>query len=750
MNFKITISVIAAIAVVGSLGLFFALMSQNQPTPNPYVVPPQIFDEPKLISLEGSQQVKKFGSYEEIRKFLEESQETADYYQRNAGFVSLDRTVFPVPWARDTAELQSGQEILSPQESVPGPRPELPLEVPPPDANIQSSTDVNTPSYSTTNVQVQNVDEPDYIKNDDKYAYIVSDDKLTIIEAYPAESAKITLKVGIDIPPGNALQNIFLNKDRLVVFYQDYQDADYIPEYGFAPTKVYSQLTHAVIMDVSDKENPKIVKDYSINGYYNNARMIGNNVYLLTINDVNYPRPIVPQIRESSEVLITPDVFYFDNPEQYYNFNTISAIDIFEEKINAETFLMSGGGTIYVSEDNLYITYQKNLPYQYYLAQEKDRFFEAILPALPADAQERIKKITDDNTIPQQEKWNQVSDILQEAYNKLSSSERSKLFRKIQDSINEYDSKIQQQTMMTIVHKIRIDGLELKYSAKAEVPGRLLNQFSMDEHKNRFRIATTSELYGSNRFIQYNNVYVLDEGLNTVGKLEKIAEDESIYSTRFMGERLYMVTFKRIDPFFVIDLSSDAPKVLGALKIPGYSNYLHPYDANHVIGIGKETKENQHGGIDVFGVKVSLFDVTDVSHPVELDVETIGKSGTDSEVLSDHKALLFDGQKNILSIPIWEEGSVTYISDRQYYENRFWRGFYVFGVSPDDGITLRSKITHSNGTGYDYTLPSRSFYIGDVLYTVSSNMIKMNDIGDMHEINQLRLRDQAQIIRYVE
>jgi uncharacterized secreted protein with C-terminal beta-propeller domain len=743
LNSKIIIGVIAAIAVSGAISMFFALNATNPPTDGmPYTVPPQIFDEPKLVSLEGSQQIKKFSSYEEVKKFLEESQESVAYYPRHTGSVSLDRTVFPVPWAKETAELQSGQVTLGIQESVPEPRPELPLDVPPPDTNTQS--------YSTTNVQVKNVDEPDYIKNDEKYAYIVSDDKLTIIDAYPAESAKIILKVGIDIPPGNALQNIFLNKDRLVVFYQDYQDTDYIPEYGFAPTKVYSQLTHAVIMDVSDKENPKIVKDYSVNGYYNNARMIGDNVYLVTINDVNYPRPIIPQIRESSEVLITPDVFYFDNPEQYYNFNTISAIDIFEEKINAETFLMSGGGTIYVSEDNIYVTYQKNMPQHYYQTQEKDRFFEAILPALPADVQERIKKIIDDATIPQQEKWNLVSDILQEAYNKLSSSERAKLFRKIQDSINEYDSKIQQQTMMTIVHKIGIDGLELKYSAKAEVPGRLLNQFSMDENENRFRIATTSELYGSNRFIQYNNVYVLDENLNIVGKLEKIAEDESIYSTRFIGDRLYMVTFKRIDPFFVIDLSSDTPKVLGALKIPGYSNYLHPYDTNHIIGIGKETKENQHGGIDVLGVKVSLFDVTDVSHPVELDVETIGKSGTDSEVLSDHKALLFDKQKNILSIPIWEEGAVTYISDKQYYENRFWRGFYVFGVNPEDGITLQSKITHSNGTGYDYTLPSRSFYIGDVLYTVSSNLIKMNDITDMHEINQLRLRDQAQIIRYVE
>lgn len=137
--------------------------------------------------------------------------------------------------------------------------------------------------------------------------------------------------------------------------------------------------------------------------------------------------------------------------------------------------------------------------------------------------------------------------------------------------------------------------------AKGEVPGRLLNQFSMDESENRFRIATTSEFY-SNRSYLHNNVYVLDENLVRVGALEQIAKDESIYSARFMGERLYLVTFQTIDPFFVIDLSTDTPKVLGELKIPGFSQYLHPYDENHVIGIGRDTKENQWGGVQTEGV----------------------------------------------------------------------------------------------------------------------------------------------------
>src|SRR5207245_8010895 len=183
-----------------------------------------------------------------------------------------------------------------------------------------------------------------------------------------------------------------------------------------------------------------------------------------------------------------------------------------------------------------------------------------------------------------------------------------------------------------------------------------LSQYSMYESGKRFRVATTSEYYNSvNGNWQSNNVYVLDDSLNIVGHLEKIAPNEKIYSARFMGDKLYLVTFHRIDPFFVIDLSADTPKVLGALKIPGYSSYLHPYDDMHVIGIGKETKQNQYGGLQPLGVKIALFDVSDVTNPVTVDTFSIGGQGTDSEILSEPKAFLFDKEKNILSIPIFQQ-----------------------------------------------------------------------------------------------
>jgi uncharacterized secreted protein with C-terminal beta-propeller domain len=277
----------------------------------------------------------------------------------------------------------------------------------------------------------------------------------------------------------------------------------------------------------------------------------------------------------------------------------------------------------------------------------------------------------------------------------------------------------------------------------------------MDESGTKLRVATTSEYYNPQHGNgQSNNVFVLDQSLSVTGSLEKIAPNEKIYSARFMGDKLYLVTFHRIDPFFVIDLSSDTPKILGALKIPGYSSYLHPYDENHIIGIGKEVTQTQYGNSEPLGVKISLFDVSDVTNPVTVDTYQIGGATSNSDVLSDPKALLFDKEKNILSIPI---------SQQQYMQAmplgggaipstngpNNWQGFYIFGVDPSHGFSVKGIITHYNGTQY-YGYGSRSFYINDSLYTVTPGLMKINDLNNIsHEINQVQLDNTGQIIRYL-
>jgi inhibitor of cysteine peptidase len=252
-----------------------------------------------------------------------------------------------------------------------------------------------------------------------------------------------------------------------------------------------------------------------------------------------------------------------------------------------------------------------------------------------------------------------------------------------------------------------------------------------------------------------NHVFVLDMELNTISGVMDIAPGERIYSARFMGGRGYLVTFKKVDPFFVLDLSDPTnPYILGKLKIPGYSNYLHPYDENHVIGIGKDTVPAKNGDFAWYqGVKLSIFDVTDVNNPKELSKYIIGDRGTHSLALDDPHAFLFSMEKNLLVIPIL----LAEIDESKYpggyppntHGDYTWCGAYVFDISLINGFQLRGGISHTDNfdpgsLSWYYDSPykvKRSFYIEDVLYTISGNMIKANDLASLSEFNSVELND---------
>jgi len=309
-------------------------------------------------------------------------------------------------------------------------------------------------------------------------------------------------------------------------------------------------------------------------------------------------------------------------------------------------------------------------------------------------------------------------------------------------------------SLRTTIHRIHIEDEEIEYVASGAVPGMVLNQFSMDEYDSYFRVATTT--FGQTT---ENNIYVLNMSLEITSSLEDLASGETIYSARFMGERGYLVTFKQIDPLFVIDLSDPYdPEVLGYLKVTGYSDYLHPYDENHIIGVGKETTDA--GEFAWYqGVKISLFDVTDVSNPVEIDKLEIGDRGTDSPVLRDHKAFLFDRTRNLLVMPILEasvnvsaypEGVPSWA-----YGEPVYQGAYVFNISVDNGLQLKGRVTHIEDPTeleeyyyYYYYSPFfviRSLYIDDVLYTISNAKIKMHNLGNLDYINEVELLHSSNV-----
>jgi uncharacterized secreted protein with C-terminal beta-propeller domain len=735
MNSKIILPIAVAVAVIATAGIMFSIGFDQQPQVTADPSPPQVVYVDRTVSdiFEGTQEIRKISSESELKDILAAS----NIFE--GGF--YDDRVF-----RSDGFMGAIEETMAMPTSAPSPEPRPAMDM---DASkVQSGSDGL--EYSTTNVQVENVDEPDYLKNDAKYVYIVSQNTLSIIDAYPAESAELVLKIALDIE-SQYIQNMFLNGDRLVIFYNGQSQDEIIPQFDFVPRPSYNPVTHALIVDVTDKEKPEILKDYTIDGHFRDARMIGDYAYFVTNSNIDYQHPRLPIIMERSEPVMIPDAFYFDNIERFSNFNTLTAIDIFGDAINSETFLMGYSGTIYVSENNFYLTYQQNLPHGFYENSSRDRFFDVVVPLLPEEIQDKIKTIQNDSSLSSARQWSEISELMQDSYNQMSQNQKERLFDKIREALTEYDARIQEESRKTIIHKISIDEDKLEYIAKGSVPGRLLNQFSMDENDDRFRIATTVEYYTQYEgTVRSNAVYVLDEDLKTVGGLDDIAPDESIFSARFMGDRLYLVTFQQIDPFFVIDLSSDTPKILGEL----FSNYLHPYDDDYVIGIGRDTKEIGSGRVQQLGVKVALFDVSNVSDPKVVDDYVIGDSSTHSEALNDHKAFFFDKKKNILSIPISSDvNSLDGISDAKMIApdwNR-WNGFYIFGMDTKDGINLKGTVTHTENDSRFYGMGhSRTFYIEEVLYTASDLYLKMNFINNLEDINSIKFENTGKFIEYLE
>jgi uncharacterized secreted protein with C-terminal beta-propeller domain len=265
----------------------------------------------------------------------------------------------------------------------------------------------------------------------------------------------------------------------------------------------------------------------------------------------------------------------------------------------------------------------------------------------------------------------------------------------------------------------------------------------MDEYDNHFRVATNWQ-----KESQTNNVYVLNMSMAIVGRLEGLAKNENLHSVRFMGEKVYLVTFKMVDPLFVIDVSQPTnPKVLGELKIPGYSEYLHPYDETHLIGVGKETVESEQGDFAWYqGLKLSLFDVSNVNNPAQLAKYVIGDRGTDSLALTEPKAFLFNQAKRLLVIPVnlaIIENKESQTESSRAYGSEVWQGAYVFDVTLNGGFVLKGTVTHVNETtpywqGQDHWI-TRSLFIGNTLYTVSDAEVKLNSLTNLAEIAKVDL-----------
>ncbi len=287
---------------------------------------------------------------------------------------------------------------------------------------------------------------------------------------------------------------------------------------------------------------------------------------------------------------------------------------------------------------------------------------------------------------------------------------------------------------VTNIYRFKLDGGSAVFDCKGVVDGGLLNQFSMDEYNGFFRIATTSTEDGD----EINILSVLNSKLETVGSINDIAKGETIRSARFIGERGYLVTFEQTDPLFVIDLSvPTAPKILGELKIPGFSSYLHPYGDKYLIGVGTDGTES--GATD--DVKISLFDISDPSNPVEIDKQVIDNAYTDIQY--NHKIMMFCDSQGLFGLPVETQmgNSAYYVSIRRFYtfkveDGKLINQFVFNNASTEELSEYYYAQINGDLSDTDYSI-DRGTYIGTTLYTLSPDSIAAHSLTTGEKISTL-------------
>jgi len=542
--------------------------------------------------------------------------------------------------------------------------------------------------YSTTNTQVQGVDEADLVKTDGKYIYSISKGDLIITEATPVESMNITTNLFKD-EKVNPIE-MMINDNYLTVICNNNNYNLYDGVKSMMMPYNNSDTTTTYVYNISDKKNIVKVKTTQMDGAYLTSRTVNNSVYVITNKYVwnNESEDIRPKYSiDGTEKIIDYDqIFYFPGTN-CSSYTIIAIIDL--SNISNEpkvTSYLSSAQNVYMSLDNLYIT---------------------------------TSSMNNGN-------------IQTFAIN------------------NDF-------TSLTSIYKFSIKNSSTEFIARAELKGNTLNQFSMDEYNGFFRVTLNNNTD--------NSLYILDENMNISGKITGIAKGERIYATRFIKDRAYVVTFKTIDPLFVIDVKDPTnPTILGELKIPGYSSYLHEYDENHIIGIGQDTteiydKDNTGKIINTRyvtnGMKMAIFDVTDVNNPKQQFSTKIGNKNTYSDVLYNHKAFLFSKDKNLLALPVdiyntgvsIQTGMLRTEETTTSSSNNRFQGLLVYNIDLVNGFTEKGRITHyateTNKSYYSYDYLNnikRGMFINNTLYTVSENKIKANDLNTLKEINSLDLK----------
>ena len=567
--------------------------------------------------------------------------------------------------------------------------------------SVNDAVGSTSKEYSTTNIQVENVDEADITKTDGDYIYSISDNNVIITNSINPENIKI--EATIVQYDGCIPEELIIYKDKLVVINSKNNNST-----SYYSSR-YNSNTVVKIYNIENKAKPVEVKNYEIYEPYYTSRCIDNELYVIASGKLKKEQSVIIRKykEDNQEKEIPLNSINYLKGVKTNNQSIISVVDLDNPKsdVRINSYLIDISNA-YVSQNSIYLL---NTGYDY------------------------------DESVPKIRDLFGIKGII---------------------GVLTYDDYDYSYVNKTEIYKFDIskDG-SLSYKAKTKIDGKTINQYSLDEKDGHLRIA----LYDDDGA----RVAILDNNLKQIGISDYVAKGETMYSSRFIGDKAYLVTFKNMDPLFVIDLSDETkPKVLGELKIPGYSTYLHPYDENHLIGIGMETEEvvnrNSSGKVvstttKIIGMKMALFDVTDVNNPTQISQTVIGDRRTTSAILTNPKALLFSKKKQLIAIPVNnynEDFEVSSSSDsytsmidsyKKYNKNYVAEGYFVYNINLEEGFKLKGIITHEKSlkNKYNYYNNSkllRGLYIDNNLYTVSESAIKVNNLDTLELIKEIKIK----------
>ena len=676
----------------------------------------------------------KSSIYEDYRTQLLQAVEEQYYY---GGWMEDDAVMMDGAVAESTSSTSSGSNSIQPKR--------------------EQGTD-----FSGTNNQEQGVDEADFVKTDGYYIYFLNGDTLVILGVPEFGELEALSSNLIEGTP----QAMMLDGDRLVVISTVsswnipstnslYQAMDWDEGYNSWRT---SSLTKFTVFDITDRSNPDLERELFLEGSYITAREVNG-----TIRTVSHAWIEIPQMKS-----------WLDLPEDYWRLDYDDpSRRVIREKVAYLTMLEN-------SEALDKITIGDIIPRVY------ERINGAVIIhglsdgdcndfVAPKDGLNRgfNSIFTFDLTA---DRFNFDADHIVGNYPMVYASQDQLILTENAWDWWWYWGEGQDGQEATNIHTFDISNPEeTVYTGSGRVAGTILNQFSISEYQGVIRVATTEGQWARwwmenpepmtssviTMAIQINST-TGERTLQQIGKVGDIAPEERIWSARFDGDRAYLVTFRQIDPLWVIDLSNQSnPIILGELEVPGVSTYIHPLSKDALLTIGMGPAGEDGLGLDWSSIQLSMFNISDPTTPTLSNVLSLSPVNDDSdqwvwsysEASYEHKAFQYWAPKDMLAIPL---STYRYLSWYDSSGNYHWEYDYVSKLIlvniPQDGtnMTVHGEVNHSsffesgenNYWWNDFNI-RRSIFMGDYVYAISSGGITATNLTSMEQSASVQLDYQS-------